>query len=305
VRKKRSKTGYTIEEYRRLLVEKHCAEHRKRIEHFRLTGRLFKFDQENHSPQPGDIRSELQFARPDASNRNTISGNRKRFLENLLLSIEIFAVLSLLFIVYSGVNMLRDFNQEIARAMTQPTLTTTPVISAVVLPSGHTPPNTPGGAQPNKAEIPENLRSLGNSLANVPVPTQAPQHATRIQIPVIGVDAPIVQGDGWEQLKKGVGQHIGSANPGEDSNLVLSAHNDIYGEIFRHLDQLSPGDQVVIFTHERSYTYLVSETHIVAANHIEVLAPTNRPIVTLISCYPYMINNKRIVVTAHLNAEGY
>ncbi len=37
----------------------------------------------------------------------------------------------------------------------------------------------------------------------------------RIEIPALKVDAPVVQGDGWEQLKKGVAQHIGSANPGE------------------------------------------------------------------------------------------
>ena len=40
------------------------------------------------------------------------------------------------------------------------------------------------------------------SLANIPIPTAAPDQAIRIQIPAINIDAPIVQGDGWEQLKK-------------------------------------------------------------------------------------------------------
>ena len=62
------------------------------------------------------------------------------------------------------------------------------------------------------------------------------------------LDAPVVQGDGWDELKKGVAQHIGSANPGEAGNVVLSAHNDVYGELFRNLDKLQPGDQVILYS---------------------------------------------------------
>jgi len=102
--------------------------------------------------------------------------------------------------------------------------------------------DSPGGAQFNEAEIPEHLRPLVQSVVNVPAPTPSAEQAIRIQIPALSVDAPVVQGDGWEQLKKGVGQHLGSANPGEWSNVVLSAHNDIFGELFRDLDRLRPGD---------------------------------------------------------------
>ena len=74
-----------------------------------------------------------------------------------------------------------------------------------------------------KSEIPQHLQPLVQSLVNIPLPTPGPEQANRIQIPAIGIDAPIVQGDGWETLKKGVGQHIGSADPGEKGNVVLSA----------------------------------------------------------------------------------
>jgi sortase A len=185
-----------------------------------------------------------------------------------------------------------------------PTLTPTPVIRAVILPSGHTPPDSPGGVRPNDAEIPEHLRPLVQSLANLPVPTAGPQQAVRIQIPAIDVDAPIVQGDGWEQLKKGVGQHIGTPNPGENGNIVLSAHNDVFGEIFRHLDQLSVGDKVILFSNQRSYTYIVRKSQIVEPTRVEVMAPTIEPVVTLISCYPYRVNNQRIVITAYLEPES-
>jgi LPXTG-site transpeptidase (sortase) family protein len=138
------------------------------------------------------------------------------------------------------------------------------------------------------------------SLANLPVPTPAPDQAIRIQIPALNIDAPIVQGDGWEQLKKGVGQNIGSANPGQNGNVVLSAHNDVYGELFRYLDKLVPGDQVVLYTQQRQYVYVVDRTSIVEPTAVEVMASTGSPTTTLISCYPYLVNKERIVVFARL-----
>ena len=222
------------------------------------------------------------------------------FFDNLLLVVEILAVLGLAYVLLNGISVIRQINQDSAESMVLPTLTPTPLIVAVVLPSGHTPPDAPGGAKPNEAEIPEHLRPLVQSLENIPLPTPGPEQASRIQIPALGVDAPIVQGDGWEQLKKGVAQHIGSANPGEKNNLVLTAHNDIFGEIFRYLDKLKAGDTVVVYTNQRSYTYIVTGTQIVEPTKVEVMAPTTDPIVTLISCYPYIRDNKRIVVTARL-----
>jgi sortase A len=170
----------------------------------------------------------------------------------------------------------------------------------VVLPSGHTPPNAQGVTQYNDAEIPEHLRPLVQSQANLPLPTPGPQQAQRIQISAIKVDHPVVQGDGPDQLKKGVGQHLGTPNPGQPGNLVLSAHNDVFGQIFRDLDQLKPGDTVLVFTSQRTYTYIVRQSRIVMPTQVEVMAPSNDAIVTLISCYPYLVDNKRIAVTAVL-----
>ncbi len=118
------------------------------------------------------------------------------------------------------------------------------------------------------------------------------------------MDAPVVQGDGWEQLKKGVGQHPGTANPGRSGNIVLSAHNDIFGEIFRDLDRLRPGDLVIVFTNQRSHTYIVVDNEVVQPTAVEYLAPTAQPTVTLISCYPYLKDNLRIVVIARLQTSA-
>ena len=291
----------SIDELRRLLVEKRRKVRRERLERFRQTGRVVLLASDVPSPTLDHLHSDT------ITETGSVSQSRsrlpRRFFDSLLLIIEILAVIGLVFLMVNGMEILRDLNVQVSEALVQPTLTPTPLIMAVILPSGHTPPNSPGGASPNEAEIPEHLRPLVQTLANVPIPTPGPQQAVRIQIPALGVDAPIVQGDGWEQLKKGVAQHIGSANPGESDNIVLTAHNDVFGEIFRSLDKLEPGDQIIIYTGQRSFVYTVTGTEIVEPTQVEVLAPTSQPIATLISCYPYLVDNKRIVVKATLQDQ--
>jgi sortase A len=226
----------------------------------------------------------------------------KHVLDRFLLVIEVLAVIGLIFVIYNGIQILRDLNSQFAQSLIPATLTPTPLIVPVILPSGHTPPNSPGGAQPNEAEIPAHLLPLYQSLAQIPIPTPGPEQAIQIQIPIIDVDAPVVQGDGWEQLKKGVAQHIGSANPGQSGNMIMSAHNDVFGEIFRNLDQLKRGDQIIVYTPQHAYTYIISNIQIVEPTNVEVMATTPDPTITLISCYPYLVDNQRIVVQASLQS---
>ena len=284
-----------------MLVEKRRAAREKRLERYRKTGRrvIVTPDTEGslddlHSTMLPD---EEKLAPEIGTSQRSVT---RRILDGFLLLVEVAAIVGFLFILFNGVNLVRELNQEVAAALEQPTLTPTPLIVAVVLPSGHTPPNLAGGTRPNEAEIPEHLRPLVQSLAEMPVPTPRPEQATRIQIPEIGVDAPVVHGDGWEQLKKGVGQYVGSVNPGDDGNIVLSAHNDIFGEIFRDLDQLKPGDQITLFTNQRAYNYVIVDNKVVEPNAVEVMDQTENPTVTLISCYPYLIDDQRIVVTGRL-----
>jgi len=103
-------------------------------------------------------------------------------------------------------------------------------------------------------------------------------------------------------LKKGVAQHIGSAAPGQAGNMVLAGHNDVYGEVFRDLDKLAPGDKIVVSSDRQAYFYVVRETVIVDPTDVSVMAFTEYPSLTLISCYPYRINTKRIVIFADLAA---
>jgi sortase A len=294
--RRKSPEDMSVEELRRLLIEKRRGARRERLEHFKRTGRVVDVAPDILS----DSVPVVETLEGDGEQTPVPASKRRRFFDRLLLVVEVLAVVGLVGILISGLGILQDLNQEVASALIQETLTPTPLVMAVVLPSGHMPPDAQGNTRPNTDEIPAHLQPMVQSLANLPVPTAAPDQAIRLQIPSIKIDAPVVQGDGWEQLKKGVGQNIGSANPGQNGNMILSAHNDVYGELFRYLDKLQPGDQVVLYTQQRQYVYVVDRTALVEPTAVEVMASTGSPTVTLISCYPYLVDKQRIVVFARL-----
>ncbi|MCZ6529798.1 MAG: class D sortase [Chloroflexi bacterium] len=287
----------SIEELEAILARKKLEARGARLRRFRKSGRALRVRREV-DPQVGieSFRTESETkAEPDAEKAKPLREGASK----LLLAVEVAAVLGLLFVLFSGVGAVQSLNQEVAEARLLPS--PTPLITAVVLPSGHTPPTSPGGARPNEAEIPAHLRPLVQSMPAPEIPKPSPGHAQRVQIPALwDSPAPVVQGDGWEQLKKGVGQHIGTANPGEVGNVVLSAHNDIFGELFRYLDRLKPGDEIILSTGAQNFVYRVTGTRIVEPTEVSVMEPTARATVTLISCYPYLIDSERIVVFGEL-----
>ncbi len=219
-------------------------------------------------------------------------------LGKILLLVEIGVVIALVYSVMMFEQERTKLNQESAATFVPPTPTPAPVIDVVVLPGGHTPPNSPGGSQP--APIPEHLKHLVQEITPLPVPTPGPEQAKRIVIPAIGVDAPVVEGDDPDALKRGAGHHIGSANPGTAGNCIITAHNDIYGEIFRHLNDMEPGDEIFIHTTSQVYRYTVTMKQIIEPTQVEVMEPTRDPVVTLISCYPYLLDTHRVVVIGEL-----
>jgi sortase A len=291
----------TVDELRQLLVEKRRRTRQEHLERFRRTGRVVTLASDLETASLEHLHAGVA---EEAAEEPPVPWWKRgwRIFDRALVLVEVLAVVGLGFILFNGWEILQGLNKEFSQALAPATFTPTPLIGAVVLPSGHTPPDSPGGARPNEAEIPEHLRPLVQAVAEIPAITPSPAQAIQIQIPAIDVDAPVVLGDGWEQLKKGVGQHIGSADPGQAGNLVLSAHNDVFGEIFRHLDGLQRGDEVIVYTAQRAYVYVVTKTLIVEPTQVSLLAPTSNATLTLISCYPYLVDNQRIVVQAVLQS---
>ncbi|MCC7207817.1 MAG: class D sortase [Anaerolineae bacterium] len=206
-----------------------------------------------------------------------------------------------------------EFEATRRAQFTPPTATPMINIAAVVLPTGHTFVNDE--AVFNLDEVPAQYRDQYVALAaQIPVsrPTPAPESPIRIRIPRINVDNAVVAGDDWEALKLGVGHQFGSANPGQRGNMVLSGHNDVFGEVFRRLDQLQPGDQIIVSTRSRDYTYVVQPVEERGQTRAyQIVRPTDTWVLgasgdvtklTLVSCYPYRVNTRRIVVFATLQS---
>ena len=138
--------------------------------------------------------------------------------------------------------------------------------------------------------------------------------ATRIVIPAIDVDAPVVvipiRNGTWEveQITQEVGHLQGTTSPGGSSNVVMAGHITLsiggYGP-FKGLAQLQPGDEVLVYVGDQEvYVYQVDSVKTVKATDVEVVYPTTEPILTLITCVNWDPvqgrYNDRLVVVAHL-----
>jgi LPXTG-site transpeptidase (sortase) family protein len=140
---------------------------------------------------------------------------------------------------------------------------------------------------------------------------------TRIAIPAIGVDSRVIEvrreeRDGrktWRVADYAVGHHAGSGAPGGGTNIVLSGHNNINGEVFRRLDELRRGDRIALETRsEGTRWYAVSGRRIVREEGVSTrqrlrnaryMKPTATERLTLISCWPYKPwPPYRIIITA-------
>lgn len=236
----------------------------------------------------------------------------RRIANKALLLVEVTAVVGLAYVLLNLWTTQRELNQELSglqqaevAELILPTPTPTPVIDLVVLPTGHRYIEGRSPEPVESGDIPSHLLPVLQAYKPPPIPTPGPEQARVIQIPAIRVNHPVVEGAyDWEQLKRGVTHHIGSAQPGQIGNMVLAAHNDVYGAIFRDLNQLSPGDEITVQSSRRSYTYIVTKIEIVEPTDVQVMAATEHASATLISCYPYGLNTHRIVVFADLVADS-
>ncbi len=309
---RRSVDDLTIEELERILIVKRRAARPERLRRLAATGRraddLPLPDEETTPaakplPAPPPPRRESVPTRFRATEvKPSKAGEQKRardwarIRDRVLLILEVASLAGLILILVSSVLNLHVLNQEMAQAREGPTPAPTPLIDVAVLPGGHAPPTNPA----NQEEIPEHMRNLVQPLPAIPIPTPGPRAASRIVIPAIGLDAPVVEGDDPESLKKGAGHHSGSANPGERGNCFISAHNDVFGEIFRDLGELELEDEVILYAGEQPYHYFVKAKRIVDPTDVSVMYPTTEPILTLMTCYPYLIDTHRLVVIAEL-----
>ncbi|MBQ2305048.1 MAG: class C sortase [Firmicutes bacterium] len=121
-----------------------------------------------------------------------------------------------------------------------------------------------------------------------------------LDVPKINETLAIYHGTGEEVLEKGVGHIEGTSLPvgGLGSHSVLCAHRGLpSARLFTDLDQLEEGDRFYIHVVDRILTYEVDQITVVEPDEIEALKiEPDKDYVTLLTCTPYGINTKRLLV---------
>ena len=141
-------------------------------------------------------------------------------------------------------------------------------------------------------------------------PVPEGEATARIRIPAIGVDKIVVEGVALPDLKKGPGHYPESPLPGQQGNAAIAGHRTTYGAPFNRIDELQPGDEVLVETVQGEFRYLVKDTEgdgngnlIVSPSQVEVLDDYGDDRLTLTACHPKYSARQRIVVVAELAPE--
>lgn len=137
-----------------------------------------------------------------------------------------------------------------------------------------------------------------------------------ILIPRIKVKAPIIwdvttgadlNNDLLEALHHGVARYPQTALPNQVGNVFLTGHSSDYWwekgnykTIFALLNRLVVGDLIYVKYQNQIYTYRVKDQRVVKPTETAVLAPTQIPILSLMTCTPTGTALLRRIVTADL-----
>lgn len=110
----------------------------------------------------------------------------------------------------------------------------------------------------------------------------------------------IMDGVDEETLRVAAGRMPGTGKFDEIGNVVLAGHRSYtFGKYFNRLDELEPGDRIVVQTKDKKLEYEVYRKHVIEPDDISILEQSEtEKILTLFTCHPVVIANKRLVVHA-------
>lgn len=137
---------------------------------------------------------------------------------------------------------------------------------------------------------------FGSATAPVKASTAArvSRPITRLVVESIALDtevtpAALVEHDDtttWEVPRFVAGHAEGSAGAGEVGNAILLGHvtSLTRGNVFEHLDRVQPGDTIVVYSAATRFQYVTTSVAAVPRTDTDVLASTDAPTLTLITC---------------------
>ena len=141
-----------------------------------------------------------------------------------------------------------------------------------------------------------------------------------LAIPSIGLDQPVVEVSAqvetvggqqvlvWAVADYAVGHNDTSDDPGQGGNIVLTGHDDWHGEVFRDLHTIQEGAEITVTTEDGAiHHYAVDqilyrkEVGVPLSERLktgELIGPTADERLTLVTCWPYGVDDHRLIVIA-------
>jgi sortase A len=160
----------------------------------------------------------------------------------------------------------------------------------------------------------------GDVPATQPSSQFFPEAPERLVIRTIGLDAPVVEIkprflvgnrrslEFWTAPEEfAAGWMLGTASIGEPGNTVLNGHHNLFGEVFRHLVDLQPGDSIQVYTADYVVRYQIANKMILQERDLPLakrmenarwIMPSEDERLTLVTCWPYTSNTHRLIIVA-------
>jgi len=142
----------------------------------------------------------------------------------------------------------------------------------------------------------------------------------KLIIPKLNVDVPINFGvqldDVMSSMNNGVTHYRiagASAYPGEIGNFVITGHSagDIYSSnpykfIFSGLERLEEGDILYVHYNSVRYTYKMVGREVIEPTEVaKLIIETDKPMMTLVTCYPLGTSRYRLLIRAEQISPSY
>jgi sortase A len=109
-----------------------------------------------------------------------------------------------------------------------------------------------------------------------------------IDIRRLGLSVIVFEGTDQGTLEKGAGHLTSAAGMDQghlgQGNLVIAGHRDTF---FRPLRAIRPADRITVTTPSGILAYRVISTEVVDPSDLRVIAPSQNPQLTLVTCYPF------------------
>jgi len=125
----------------------------------------------------------------------------------------------------------------------------------------------------------------------------------RIVISKIGASYKIIQGTDTSSLEKGPGHYPATAFPGLGQTVAIAGHRTTYLAPFKRINELVPGDRIVLRMPYAQFTYVVQYHRVVSPTALWVTDNVGYERLVLSACNPLYSAAQRIIVFARLSGE--